>query len=246
MNWLKNLLGRVYVAYVLLLFIAMMFVLLLPMWLVSFLPTPYDIRCFSALGRAWMKVYMPLVGCFVFVKGKANVKTGGPFVMVCNHNSFADIHTTYYAIPGSFKSLAKKEMAKTPIWGIMYRVGSVLVDRKDPVSRKHAFTEMKEVLQDGINMLLYPEGTRNKTDQPLKEFYDGAFSLAIETQRPILPIIIRHTRKITPPGKGFYAWPHYITLEFLPAIPTDHLTIDDVATLKQEVFQLMWNELEKK
>ncbi|MVT11396.1 1-acyl-sn-glycerol-3-phosphate acyltransferase [Chitinophaga sp. ysch24] len=238
MKWLKNLPGRLYAAYALLLFICMMLIMLLPMWLVSLLPAPLDIKYFTTLGRVWVHIYLPLIFCPVRVKGRQYFKSEGPYIIVCNHNSFVDIPATFYAIPDASKSLAKKEMVKTPIFGIMYRVGSVLVDRNDPESRKQSFVDMKEVLQQGVHMLLYPEGTRNKTDDPLKFFYDGAFSLAVETKKPILPTVIFNTRKILPVGKGFYAKPHKIDVHFLPPVEVDGLSMEE---LKEQVFNTMWD-----
>jgi 1-acyl-sn-glycerol-3-phosphate acyltransferase len=243
MSSLKKLLGRLYAAYALIAFIVSMLIMLLPMWLVSLLPAPMNIRCFMALGRFWMWIYMPLMFCPVFRKGRKNFKKGQTYVIVCNHNSFVDIPATVFAIPGASKSLAKKSIAKTPIWGIMYRVGSVLVDREDPASRKQAVMEMKEVLDMGVHMLLYPEGTRNKTDQPLKSFYDGAFSLAIETQQPIMPTVLFHTRNLLP-VKSFFAWPHRIDIHFLDPVETTGLTPDDLPALKEKVFKQMWDHIE--
>lgn len=245
MKWLKNLLARLYAAYALLLFICTMLIMLLPMWLVSLLPAPLNIRYFMALGRAWMHFYMPLICCPVRVKGREHFKSGGPYIIVCNHNSMVDIPATTYAIPAGSKSLAKKEMEKVPIFGIMYKVGSVLVDRHDLESRKRSIREMKEVLRQGVHMLLYPEGTRNKTDEPLKYFYDGAFNLAIETGKPILPAVIFNTRKILPPGRIFYALPHAIDVHFLPPVCTEGLSPDDMEPLKEKVFKTMWEHIER-
>jgi 1-acyl-sn-glycerol-3-phosphate acyltransferase len=246
MTWLKNLMGRVIALYILLLFVTLMLVFLLPMWMVSFFPLQKRIKYFVILGRTWCYIFMPLIGCPVRTRGRENFAPEQPYIIVCNHNSFMDVPATYCGIPGTHKSLAKKEMAKTPVFGIMYTIGSVLVDRNDPASRKHSFVEMKEVLENGIHMVLYPEGTRNKTDQPLKSFYDGAFSLAIDTQTPILPAIIRHTRNIMPAGKFFFAWPHTINMEFLPPIPTTGLQMDDLEALKEKVFQTMWDHIQQR
>lgn len=242
MKGLKNLAGRLYAAYALLIFICTMLIMLLPMWFVSLLPSPKNIRYFMMLGRAWMHVYMPLIFCPVRIKGQHHFKKGQPYIIVCNHNSMVDIPATTYAIPGASKSLAKHEMVKTPIFGIMYKVGSVLVNRDDPESRKQSFIEMKQVLQEGVHMLLYPEGTRNKTDDPLKFFYDGAFSLAIETGKPILPAVIFNTRKILPAGKGFYAWPHRIDVHFLPPVAVEDLSME---TLKGKIFGIMWDYIKE-
>ncbi|PSL32174.1 lysophospholipid acyltransferase family protein [Chitinophaga ginsengisoli] len=245
MKWLKNLLARLYATYALLLFICTMLIMLLPMWLVSLLPSPRNIRYFMALGRAWMHVYMPLIFCPVRRKGVEYFRSKDPYIIVCNHNSMMDIHTTTYAIPAGSKSLGKKELEKAPIFGIMYKVGTVLVDRTDPESRKRTLPEMKKVLQEGIHMLLYPEGTRNKTDQPLKSFYDGAFILAVETGRPILPAVIFNTRKILPPGKFFYALPHAIDIHFLPPIYPEGNSEEDMQLLKERVFKTMWEHIEQ-
>ncbi|WPQ62058.1 1-acyl-sn-glycerol-3-phosphate acyltransferase [Chitinophaga sancti] len=240
MNWLKNLAGRIYALYVLMIFTIFMLIFLLPMWLVSFYSLRTRVRRFVKSGRLWCRIMMPMIGCPVRTKGRENFAPGQAYIIVCNHNSFMDIPATYAGIPGIHKSLAKKEMVNAPIFGIMYKIGSVLVDRKDPASRKHSFVEMKEVLRNGMHMLLYPEGTRNKTDQPLKEFYDGAFSLAIDTKKPILPTIIRGTKEIMPPGKTFFAWPHAVKMEFLPPISTIGYTLEDMEELKAKVFRIMW------
>lgn len=239
-----KILGKLFAAYAIIMFIITMLIMLLPMWLVSLLPAPMNIRCFMALGRAWMWLYMPLMFCPVYTKGKKYFKKGQPYVIVCNHNSFVDIPTTTHAIPAASKSLAKENIAKVPVWGIMYKVGSVLVNREDPDSRKRSFAEMKEVLNMGVHMLLYPEGTRNKTDDPLKPFYDGAFSLAIDTQKPIMPAVIFNTRKILP-VKSFFAWPHRIDMHFLAPISTEGLTADNLPALKEKIFNIMWEHIEK-
>ncbi|TWV99951.1 lysophospholipid acyltransferase family protein [Chitinophaga pinensis] len=245
MKWLKNILARLYAIYALIVFICTMLIMLLPMWLVSLLPGPRNIHYFMALGRGWMHVFMPLIFCPVRVRGKAYFDSDQPYIIVCNHNSMMDVPTTTYAVPAASKSLAKEEMKKAPVFGIMYKVGSVLVNRHDPESRKRSVAEMKEVLNDGVHMLLYPEGTRNKTDDPLKSFYDGAFTLAIETQKPILPTVIFNTRKIMPPGKVFYALPHAIDIHFLAPVDTTGLTAADLESLKERVFKTMWEHIEQ-
>jgi 1-acyl-sn-glycerol-3-phosphate acyltransferase len=87
-------------------------------------------------------------------------------------------------------------------------------------------------------MCLYPEGTRNKTDQPLKEFHSGAFRLALHTGKAIIPALIFNSRKVMPPNKTFYFHPHRMAMHFLPAVvPAKEDTVD---TLKQKVFDIMW------
>lgn len=191
-----------------------------------------------------MKVFMPLVFCPVRRKGLGYFEAGVNYIVVCNHNSMMDVPVTTPGVPGLNKTLAKAEMANIPLFGMMYKIGSVLVDRKSEESRRNSYEEMKAVLEMGMHMILFPEGTRNKTDQPLKSFYDGAFSLAIDTQRPIMPAVVFHTRKILPPGRFFYVLPHRIDFHFLPPVKTRGLSKDDMPALKEKIFQQMWDYIE--
>src|SRR6185436_5631575 len=102
-------------------------------------------------------------------------KNGENYIVVCNHNSFMDVPLTTPFIPGPNKTIAKIEMAKIPLFGLIYQRGSVLVDRKNEESRKNSYIKMKDVLQMGMHMCIYPEGTRNKTTAPLQPFHNGAF-----------------------------------------------------------------------
>src|SRR5688500_15217830 len=107
MNWLRNIAGRIFAVYGLLLFAATLLVVLISIWIISFFPDPHKTRWFLALGRVWMKVYMNLIFCPVFRKGLENFKMGQVYVVVCNHNSFMDVPVTTPGVPGVNKTLAK-------------------------------------------------------------------------------------------------------------------------------------------
>ncbi|KAG4069390.1 hypothetical protein HA402_012243 [Bradysia odoriphaga] len=237
----KNIFGRIFAAWMLLMFALTMLVIFIPVWIISFWPEPGKTKGFLAIGRIWMKVYMPLIGCPVRKKGFEHFAAGQTYVVVCNHNSLIDVPVTSAEIPGINKTLAKASMGKIPLFGVLYRIGGILVDRSSEASRKQSIVDMKHALSLGIHILLYPEGTRNRTDQPLKEFYDGAFALAIDTQTPLMPSLLFHTKKILPVGKKFFAWPHHIAFHFLPPLPTTGLTRDDLPAFKEKVFRLMWD-----
>ena len=84
--------------------------------------------------------------------------------------------------------------------------------------------------------MYYPEGTRNRTTAPLKKFHDGAFKLAKESGKSIIPAVILNTKKVLPVNKTFWFWPGKIEMHFLPAIPVDGLTSNQ---LKEKVFATM-------
>lgn len=147
-----------------------------------------------------------------------------------------DVPLSSPAIPGPNKTIAKIEMAKIPVFGVIYKAGSVLVDRKNEHSRKKSYVKMKQVLAMGLHMCIYPEGTRNKTSQPLARFQDGAFKLAIDTGKSIIPAVIFNTNKVLPRDKKFFFWPQPVEMHFLPPISPENKTSEQ---MKQEAFEIM-------
>jgi 1-acyl-sn-glycerol-3-phosphate acyltransferase len=239
MKFIKTFLGIIYAVYALLLFVATMLIVFIPIWIISMLPEPMRAKSLHLVFRLWMGVYMPLVFCPVFRKGKRNFKKGQQYVVVINHNSLMDIPVSSPWIPGPNKTLAKIEMSRIPVFGVIYKAGSILVDRKKESSRRESFAKMQETLNMGIHLCLYPEGTRNKTKEPMQPFFDGAFVTAVKAQKPIMPGVIFNTRKILPPEKGSWARPMPVHIHFLQPVSTEGLTLNDVPALKEKVYATM-------
>ncbi len=235
-----DLLGRIWAVWAILIFIATMLIFLIPFILFCyFRKDPQKASAFNWMSRIWMGVYLPLAGCPLRVKGKEKFRKGETYIVVCNHNALIDVPVATPWIPGGNKTIAKIEMANIPIFGMMYRTGSVLVDRKSEASRRDSFTRMKETLEMGLHMCLYPEGTRNKSDEPLKPFHDGAFRLSLTTGKAIIAALIFNSRKIMPPGKTMVFKPHRLRMHFLdPIAPQSGETVE---ALKQRVFRIMWD-----
>jgi 1-acyl-sn-glycerol-3-phosphate acyltransferase len=235
MNPVRRVLGHVYYFYLLLLFAATMLVVFIPIWITSLLPEPRRARVLHRIFRGWMGVFMPLAFCPVSRKGAGLFKKGTNYVVVCNHNSLVDVPVTSPWIPGPNKTLAKAEMARVPLFGVIYKAGSILVDRKKDSSRRDSFKAMQESLEIGLHLCLYPEGTRNKTAAPMQPFHDGAFIIAIRAQRPIMPAVIFNTGGILPHNRKLWAFPSRVHFHFLEPVPTEGLTNSDVAALKAAV-----------
>jgi 1-acyl-sn-glycerol-3-phosphate acyltransferase len=228
MRFLKNILGRILAAWAIIIFIVTMLIVVIPIWITGYIKDPRGTEIFRRISKGWMSVFLFLIGCFLRVKGKEHFKKGENYIVICNHNSMMDVPITTPFIPGPNKTIAKIEMANIPLFGIIYKRGSVLVDRKSEDSRKTSYIRMKEVLQKGLHMCIYPEGTRNKTKEPLQHFHNGAFRLAVDTGKSILPSVIFYTATVLPHDKKFYIWPHRIEMHFLAAIPVDNLTAEQL------------------
>jgi len=238
MKIIKEILGRVFAVWGIIWFVLTMLIFLIPFLLFSyFLKDPLKNIRFITMSRIWMKVFLNIVGCPLRVKGKENFKKGEAYIVICNHNSFMDVPISSPAIPGGNKTIAKAELSKIPIFGLMYKTGSVLVDRKSETSRKESYTEMKRTLNMGLHMCIYPEGTRNTSKEPLKPFHDGAFKLAINSGKSIIPAMIFYTRSILPSDKTFYFWPHPMEIHFLP--PVQPAAGETYQQLKEKALTIM-------
>ena len=238
MKLIKEIAGRIFAVWAILMFTLTLLVFLIPFLLFSYpLADPQKTFRFIAQSRVWMGIFLPLIGCPLRVRGRQHFAPGQNYVVVCNHNSLMDVPISSPAIPGGNKTIAKSEMAKIPLFGMIYRTGSILVDRRSEKSRKDSYSAMKKVLGMGLHMCIYPEGTRNKTDQPLKAFHDGAFRLALDTRKAVVPGIIFNTRRVLPASKPFYLMPHPLEIHFLAPIPVE--ANDTVETLKNRVHSIM-------
>lgn len=237
---MKDILARIYFVYGMILFGITMIPVALIFWIVRHTMSEQQAGKIIQKGfQLWMGIYMPLIFCPVTHRGRSYFEKGKNYVVTLNHNTLADVPVSSPGIPGPNKTLAKIEMASIPVFGYIYSSGSILLNREDIQSRKDSYGKMLDALEKGFHLCLFPEGTRNKTQEPLARFFDGAFKVAIMAQKPIIPGLIFGTKKILHPTKKMWAWPHRVEFHFLPPIETTGMEVEETDALKQKVFQLM-------
>ncbi len=116
-----------------------------------------------------------------------------PYVVVSNHESFADI-LLISLLPWEMKWLSKAELFRIPVLGWeMWLAGDVAVKRGVGPSTVEAMGRCREILDQRVSVMIFPEGTRSTSGRMLP-FKDGAFRLAIEAGVPILPLVVTGTR----------------------------------------------------
>lgn len=170
----------------------------------------------------------------------------GQQIFISNHISYFDVPVMMKAIRNKhIRILGKAEMAKIPIFGFIYRKAVVLVDRTNASKRAGSIKILKSILNRGISIFICPEGTFNITHKPLKEFYDGAFRIAIETQTPISPILFLDTYDRLHYNNIFSLNPGRSRAVHLPTIFTDGLTLKDIQSLKTLVYKKMEEGLKR-
>lgn len=228
--------ARIWALWALIVFVIGFLIIYIPSILCYLIPGYKGQKLFLTFARIWIQSWLILIGCPVKVKGREHFKKGKAYIVTSNHNALLDPPLSSPFMPGANKTIAKTSFAKVPIFGLYYKKGSVLVDRNKNASRVKSYEEMKETLKMGLHMCIYPEGTRNRTSEPLKKFYDGAFKLATDTKTEIIPALIFNTKKAMPIDKKFYLLPKKLELHFLPAVSAENLSSDE---LKDKIFKIM-------
>lgn len=187
----------------------------------------------------WADIWFFLV--FIYHKNiyKEKTRKGQSYIFVANHISYLDSAILPKTFRHSIRPLGKIEMAKIPVFGTIYKNAIVTVDRTSNGNRAKSVQVLKSILRKGISILVFPEGTFNTTDKPLKEFYDGAFRIAIETGTPIKPVLLLDTYSRMNYTSVFSLNPGRSRAIFLPEVSVNGLGISDVTSLKEKVYSMM-------
>jgi 1-acyl-sn-glycerol-3-phosphate acyltransferase len=166
------------------------------------------------------------------------------YVFVLNHISYFDIPVMMTAIRQPIRILGKAGPDKIPIFGYYYRKSIVMVDRSSLISRSRSVEALKHYLEKGISIIICPEGTFNMGNTALKEFYDGAFRIAIETQTDIKPVIMldNYDRQYY---HGLSLEPGKCRVVYLEEVNVQGLTMNDLETLKMKVYLQMDDALRR-
>lgn len=191
----------------------------------------------------WADIWFPLIFIWhrnIYIEKPQPHKS---YIFVANHISYLDSAILPKTFRHPVRPLGKVEMAKIPIFGTIYKNAIVTVDRSSAANRAKSVQIMKSILQKEISVLVFPEGTFNTTGKPLKEFYDGAFRIAIETGTPIKPVLFLHTYDRMHYDSVFSLNPGKSRSVFLPEVPVEGLTLDDVGKLRDNVCRIMEEEL---
>ncbi|HEY1008247.1 MAG TPA: lysophospholipid acyltransferase family protein [Sphingobacteriaceae bacterium] len=190
--------------------------------------------------RLWARMFSSLAFFICRVEGHAAYRADRPYVFVSNHTSFLDAVMLVLVLPQSFKPLGKIEMARVPVFGMIYRKVAVLIDRTSRESRERCVEELKAEVSGGQSILIFPEGTMNRTAAPLTEFYDGAFRIAIETQTPLAPVVLINAGKLLPRKDPFTGIrPGVVRAVMGTPVDVTGLTLRDLPVLKNQVYRQM-------
>lgn len=166
-------------------------------------------------------------------------------MFVANHTSMLDIMLMFYSTKSPFVFVGKKELAKIPLFGYIYKRTCILVDRGNSKSRVEAFRRAEKRLDEGLSVCIFPEGgVPDDLSLILDQFKDGAFRLSIDHKIPIAPMTF-HDNKKRFPYSFFIGGPGKMRVMVHKLIPTAELTLDNRKALKNETREVILQELLK-
>ncbi len=210
-------------------------------WLISY---PFDKKLIVLhyLANFWGSLFTLLVpGWDVKIEGKEKLNNNAK-IIVANHQSQEDILLVYrLGVP--FRWISKAEIFKIPFYGWLMRLkGDIKLQRSSKSSIKKMLIDAEAVLRKGCIITIFPEGTRSKTGD-LGNFKEGAFKLAIDTQVPIVPVVIYGTgQKLVYPN-GTFKGKHQVIVKVLNEIPYTEFKEMETKELSGKVRQIMEEEL---
>ncbi len=164
-----------------------------------------------------------------------------PYVVVANHESFVDILLISH-IPMEMKWLSKDTFFKIPVLGWMMRLaGDIPLSRGDRASSAEAIRQCHDRLQKHVSVMIFPEGSRSKTGE-LGQFKKGAFRMAVDAGVPILPLAVHGTRSALRKNDWRFG-DSTAEVRVLKPVSTNGLTVEDVPALRDQVREMIANEL---
>jgi 1-acyl-sn-glycerol-3-phosphate acyltransferase len=175
--------------------LAIPIVIMLPILIISILRQEWY-SFFFRLARIWATFILFGMGFIPIIKREEHHKKGQSYMFVANHTSMTDIMLMLYVTKNPFVFVGKKELSKIPLFGFFYKRTCILVDRKNPRSRRDVFKSAQDKLNQGLSVCIFPEGGVPEDESVLLDtFKDGAFRLAVEHDIPIAPMTFHDNKK---------------------------------------------------
>lgn len=227
------------------LFVIVFLILSIPVifveWLISFKWPKASANSSQAIVSAAFRIVFFISGSKLTIKGEENIPSDRPVLFVPNHRSIFDIVIGYGYARKQVGFVAKKEIRKVPVFSTwMALMNCQFLDRKDLRAGLKVINKCAELIKNGTSIFIFPEGTRNKTEEPLQDFRDGSFKIAEKANCTIIPVCLNHTddifEKHLPKIK-----PTHVTIEYCKPIELEGLSREEKKQISSQVHEVIVN-----
>ncbi|MDM8552908.1 lysophospholipid acyltransferase family protein [Desulfobacterales bacterium HSG2] len=186
----------------------------------------------------WAESILFISGIRVRVRGLSNISPDRSYIYMPNHQSYFDIPVLMAYLRVQFRWLAKVELFKIPIFGqAMQRAGYISIDRSNRKSAFKSLRQAAETIRNGVSVVIFPEGTRSR-DGSISPFKKGGFIVAIDSEVPIVPVILHGTRSIMS-RQRLTINPRDVEVEIRPPVETSEYTRKTKGDLLENIRQII-------
>lgn len=199
-------------------------------------------KTFFKVAILWGETILFVMGFKPVVTSEEEIIPDKSYMYIANHTSLVDVMLMLAVMKNPAVFVGKKELIKLPVFGYVFRKTSIYVDRSNEKSRREVYVRAQEKLNRGLSIAIFPEGLVPHEDVILSEFKNGAFRLAIEHQIPIIPMTFYDGKKRFS-WTFFSGWPGNMRVKIHKFLQTDRLTLEDMENLKQQAYNIIYNEL---
>ena len=199
-------------------------------------------KTFFKVAILWGETILFVMGFKPVVTSEEEIIPDKSYMYIANHTSLVDVMLMLAVMKNPAVFVGKKELIKLPVFGYVFRKTSIYVDRSNEKSRREVYVRAQEKLNRGLSIVIFPEGLVPHEDVILSEFKNGAFRLAIEHQIPIIPMTFYDCKKRFS-WTFFSGWPGNMRVKIHKFLQTDRLTLEDMENLKQQAYNIIYNEL---
>ncbi|MDB5146393.1 MAG: 1-acyl-sn-glycerol-3-phosphate acyltransferase [Mucilaginibacter sp.] len=206
---------------------------------------PERFRALNGVRRFWAIVSSAFAGIFYKFEYEQAIDWSKPYIICPNHTSNLDISAMCILVNSNCSFMGKQELEDGLVTGLFFRTVDIPVNRDSKMSSFRAFKKASERLQNGVSMIIFPEGGISDTYPPqLSPFKNGPFRLAIDLKIPVIPVSSANAWQILwDTGTKHGSRPGLCKFKVHKPIETAHLSIDDADTLRDEVFEIMNRDL---
>ena len=201
------------------------FVIYLIIWIITY---PFDKKLmychyFVSLWAGFLILINPWWK--VTIENRFRVEKDQVYIMLSNHQSLLDI-LAIYQLYFPFRCISKQELFRIPLLGwVLYLNKYIPVIRGDKASKEKMIRHAVRSLNQGISILIFPEGTRSR-DGNMGEFHEGAFNIALESKAVMLPVIIDGTYNALPRNSFLFRGKQHIVVKVLDTVkPEDYSSL---------------------
>ena len=195
----------------------------------------------------WSTIILYGMGLFPKIEYKEPFEKGKNYMLVANHKSMIDVMLMLKVAKSPFVFVGKKELTKLPIFGFFYKRVAIMVNRDSSGSRKAVYGHAERRLKQGLGICIFPEGAVFGPEVKLAPFKNGAFRFSIDFQMPIVPMSFLDCERRYPyhfTYNHFVGGPGALRVRVHNHVSTKGKDLKDMEDLKQEVYDLLYNDLE--